>query len=440
MKKITLLKKIIFSIIFSLSTMLAFSQNDVEFVQKTFYPEEPVCIYNPTEYKGLISQPARQEILNRISRGETPCSNFVVVYSGFTPEAQAAFQQAVDIWSMSIESSQTIRVSATFADLADGTLGSARSGGYITLDPATAPDALPNIFYPIPLAEKLSNMNTNGVFGSDIIAEFNNDTNEVPWYFGLDANPPSGQFDFVSVVLHELGHGLGFAGFGRVNALNGEIRIQPNQPDSSPIPSIYDNFIENGSGVDILTIEDPSSELRNELTSENLFCDSNIATNQNGNVLPKIFAPFSFNPGSSYSHWDEATFGPGNINSLMSPQIGPGEANHNPGPITLGFFEDMGWSICGGSLSVDDFDITSVNVSPNPFTNSISIELNNGLSDKYSINVIDINGRVILNKVQTARNGKIEINNLSNLKNALYFVQISNENSGASITKKVIKK
>jgi hypothetical protein len=31
-----------------------------------------------------------------------------------------------------------------------------------------------------------------------------------PFILGLMATPPPGQFDFVTVVLHELGHGLGF--------------------------------------------------------------------------------------------------------------------------------------------------------------------------------------------------------------------------------------
>ncbi|MDP2602930.1 MAG: hypothetical protein Q8S00_10100 [Deltaproteobacteria bacterium] len=30
------------------------------------------------------------------------------------------------------------------------------------------------------------------------------------WYYGFDGNPPAGTIDFVSVLLHELGHGLGF--------------------------------------------------------------------------------------------------------------------------------------------------------------------------------------------------------------------------------------
>ena len=53
---------------------------------------------------------------------------------------------------------------------------------------------------------------------NDIVAQFNSrigTTCAFPlvWYYGLNANPPSGALDFVSVVLHELGHGLGFQSF-----------------------------------------------------------------------------------------------------------------------------------------------------------------------------------------------------------------------------------
>lgn len=434
MKKTTLSIKTIFSFAFFCATLCTFSQENENFERQTYIPSEPGCIYVPGEFKGLISNPVSQDLRDRMNRGETNCAAILVSYTGFTPEAQTAFQYAVDIWAASLETPQLVRVGATFAPLSGNTLGQAGPGGYVTLNPATTPGAVANTFYPVALAEKLSNQNFNSV-QFDINAEFNSDTN---WYYGLDANPPANQIDFVSVVLHELGHGLGFLGFGNVNVFNGTVRLEPTSGPPA-IPSIYDTFIENGSDISILTFEDPSPELKTELTSQNLFSNSPIAISLNNNITPQIWAPSLFNGGSSYSHWDEIVFDPSNINSLMTPSIGPGQANHNPGPITLGFFEDMGWSICGGSLSVEEFDVTSVNVSPNPFTNSIAIELNNGLSDDYSIDIIDINGRVILNTSQTARNGKIEIKNLSNLKNALYFVQISNENSGASITKKVIK-
>ncbi len=94
--------------------------------------------------------------------------------------------------------------------------------------------------------------------------------------------------------------------------------------------TIYDNFTENSVGVALLTFEDPSSDLKSELTSSNLFCNSPSAQAQLGNTRPQIWAPSPFSGGSSYSHWDENIFSSGNINSLMTPQIGRGEANHNP--------------------------------------------------------------------------------------------------------------
>ena len=43
---------------------------------------------------------------------------------------------------------------------------------------------------------------------ADIKASFNSDF--TPWYLGTDGNTPSTKYDFETVVLHELGHGLGF--------------------------------------------------------------------------------------------------------------------------------------------------------------------------------------------------------------------------------------
>ncbi len=50
-------------------------------------------------------------------------ATFVVNYSGFTPEAQAAFQRAVDIWAAILSSPVTIHVDASFVNLSGGTLG-----------------------------------------------------------------------------------------------------------------------------------------------------------------------------------------------------------------------------------------------------------------------------------------------------------------------------
>ena len=300
---------------------------------------EPFCTYPIKAVSTYEKVPAVQSAIASIRRGDTPCSTFIVDYNGFSPEAEAAFQFAVDIWSYTIESSIPISVEATFETNANpNNLGSARSDGVYAL---MAGPGEPTYWYPSALAEKLSDEElTTDPFPfpgptNDIIANFN-DTQ--PWYFGLDANPPGNQFDFVTVVLHELGHGLGFSGiFGKTIDTDdddiddqGRIRVQGTSP-------VWDSFIENGTGDAMLSFADPSAALLAEFTGNDLFSNSPLATTANGGTLPKIFAPGSFQGGSSYSHWDTATFPASNENSLMTPTAGAGEANHNPGPITIGF-------------------------------------------------------------------------------------------------------
>ena len=414
-----------------LCSFVGTSQEVLDFVPEVYTPTEPACVFYEGEFNGFISIPRSQNVIQKMQGGGTACSTFIVTYNGFEsfPEAQTAFQFAVDIWSMSIESSQPIRVDATFAALSPGVLGSAGSNSAFT---SNHPDAIPNVFYARALWEKIEDMESD-TFGGvtiDINANFSSTAN---WYFGLDANPPGNQTDFVSVVLHELGHGLGFFGGASVDgAGEGEIRF-------NNIPIVYDTFIQNGTGDAILSFTDPSIALGDQLTGNDLFNISAISTGQNGGVAPKLYLPTSWNQGSSYSHWDESTFN-GTINSLMTFAIGQGEANHNPGPMTLGFFEDMGWSICGGSLTVEEFDLAGIEVSPNPFMSSITVKLANNFSDDYTLDLIDINGRVILSEGKTASNGSLTLSNLDNLTSALYFMKLTNVGNGQSITKKIVKK
>ena len=394
--------------------------------------------YYPNPYTEKSSIKVPSYIKQKMARGGG-CASFIVNYSGFTPEAEAAFQYAVDIWSNAIESPIPIRVSATFSPLDPGVLGSAGAANFIAL---TGPGIPANTAFPIALAEKLieEEIMDGPVPSTDIIASFSSIAN---FYFGLDASPPGNQIDFVSVVMHELGHGLGMIGFGRIPTdMDGN--PDPNPPiegvlRNSDFTSVWDNFIENGSQTAITSFADPSAALLAQFTGNDLFSNGPIATAQNGGIKPPTYAPSPFNPGSSYSHWDENAYPAGDPNSLMSPFISQGEGIHDPGMVTLGFMEDMGWSICGGSLSVDSFSINTVLVNPNPFTSSIFIQLDTSSNDDYRVSIQDLNGRAIFNTIKSAVNGEIVLTDLNYLENSLYFIEITNTKSGASITKKVIK-
>ena len=162
MKKITFTMKtsirpfLIFGV--SCFSLLGFSQNQNNFENQIYIPSEPGCIYHMDAYRGQKSIPRSQEVIAKMSGTNrlTPCTTMEVTYTGFTTPSETAFQFAVDIWAASIESPQTIRIDATFSALGDNVLGSAGPNGLTSLNPSTAPGALPNVFYPLPLAEKLA--------------------------------------------------------------------------------------------------------------------------------------------------------------------------------------------------------------------------------------------------------------------------------------------
>jgi len=247
--------------------------------------------------------------------------------------AKTAFNYALGIWGALINSSVPIEVDACWrSDLGSGVLGSA---GATTIHGnfSGAPETY--TWYPVALA--------NAIRGNDTL---NNDTAEIEanfsstfdWYYGTDGNAAWDEYDFVSVVLHEVGHGLGFLGSAYVSGSLGY------WGDSSyQYPIIYDRFAEDNGGTPIINYTSGSTALASVLTSDNVFFDGPNANAANGGQRVELYAPTNWNPGSSYSHLGQIF--DGTENALMTYSLGWGESEHSPGPVTLGIFEDLGWSV-----------------------------------------------------------------------------------------------
>jgi len=259
-------------------------------------------------------------------------ATFNVTYTGFTPAARTAFQRAVNLWAPLINSTVPITVAASFQPLGTGVLGSAGPSS-VWRDFAGAPR--PATWYVDALANKRfgSQLSTS----PDIVARFS--SNFTNWHYGSTA-APAGRYDFTSVVMHELGHGLGFLGAGTVSGGRGSVRLSGTTPK---FPIAYDLFTENAAGTSLLSFPDNSTQLATQLRSGNIFFDSPGVRTANGGQAARLYAPSTWQQGSSYSHLNEATYGPGNVNSLMTPQIGSGETIRNPGPITRALFTTIGW-------------------------------------------------------------------------------------------------
>ncbi len=306
-----------------------------------------IILYGTKENAGTSLPPPRQKLSGREHHFRMGQPQFTVTYTGFTDEARLAFQYAVDIWNSLIRSPVPIRIDATFTDFSgyeDGRiiLGGAYPAGW------KSPGSL-NLWFVDALADKRAGRNLEAG-EPDIITRFNSHE-DANWYFGTDGNTPAGKMDFVSVVIHEIGHGLGFfstaraedspmGAFSSFSTVRGKLR--GGVPE---LPHIYDVFVVNGSGTAITEFRDPSERLLEQFTSNNLFWSGAKGVAANGGGRPQLYAPSTWDRGSGYAHLDETIFPAGDVNSLMTPYFDKQEAIHDPGPIALGMLEDMGWAI-----------------------------------------------------------------------------------------------
>jgi Secretion system C-terminal sorting domain len=318
------------------------------------------CSHDESEAAAASLQPQRSIAFNsdasskmpvttQISSQSVVSATFSVTYdAGFNTNssAKAAFQKAVDNWAALITSTQTIRIDAQFKALGTNVLGSAGTNFMYALTDGTFIS-----WYPDALTDAALEMDQKPG-QPDIKAQFSNNYPE--FYFGTDGMTPANKIDFVSVVMHEIGHGLGFSGSGRT----GGTPVLPctasinscfgfTATDNNVYPDIYDRSVKNGVSISIVSLSNPSTAVLTFITTNSVFFDSPIVRSVNGNSPAKLYAPSTFNSGSSYSHFDEATFPGGTTNALMSPFIGGGEAYDFPGAIGCALFKEIGWTMAG---------------------------------------------------------------------------------------------
>jgi len=114
------------------------------------------------------------------------------------------FLQAASIWTEVLKPKVDVYVAAQFASLGPNVLGSA---GARTIWADFPGAEIPNTWYFVALANQLAGEDLDPT-GYHILANFSSD---FAFYLGFDNNDPPGTADLLPVVLHELGHGLGFA-------------------------------------------------------------------------------------------------------------------------------------------------------------------------------------------------------------------------------------
>lgn len=311
-----------------------------------------------------------------------PTAKICVSYTGFdnanldgqAAQAIAAYKAAVDVWAHLLSSPVTIEIAVNI----DPTLG----GGVLA---ATGPNGFYQLkvggpWYPAALSNALTNSDPDGADTPDIVSTMGSSSDD-QWYFGTDGKTPSGQYDFESVAMHEIGHGLGI--FSLTDADDPSYGCPSGRGcvgnGFNNLPSVYDTWLvatlsASSTSVGWLTtgpqgqpgaFGNYTAALRGALTGWNPAPSSSVlpcsaaaqdyensrvlwagpeATAANLNTWPNVYSPNPWNPGSSISHLDCHHYAWPGANSLLTPYVPDGEAVHAPGPIILGMLRDIGWT------------------------------------------------------------------------------------------------
>lgn len=155
------------------------------------------------------------------------------------------FQTAVSIWGAALKSSQTITIKGNFSALPCSSTSGSLGAAYADTIWWGFSGGAQNRLYSVALAEALSNRNLNGT-SPEIDVTFNSSIGtsgcldsdgQTSWYYGLDNNHRTNGIDLLIVLLHEIGHGLGFVSY----------TDESTGAFTNGIPSIWDDFLLDDS-------------------------------------------------------------------------------------------------------------------------------------------------------------------------------------------------
>jgi cysteine-rich repeat protein len=269
--------------------------------------------------------------------------------SGTTLGAQRliALQYAADIWEGILTSSVEIKIDATFDPLTCSMTSALLGQAGPTLLFRDFPGALvASTWYPQALANKLRGSD-NDAPTNDIEAMFNSSVGTTcsfpkTWYYGLDAGATSSQTDFVTVALHELGHGLGFlsavdlatgalaGGFQDAYILNLEDHsttlLYPGMTNAQRVTASTDTGDLHWVGAGVVA------------------SGGDLSSGRHASGHVEMYAPGTQQPGSSVSHFS-TSLAPDDV---MEPSY---TAPNHDLALAAALMTDIGWGpICGNDV------------------------------------------------------------------------------------------
>ena len=222
-----------------------------------------------------------------------------------------AFQHAADIWGATLTSDVPVRIGASFVPLsctADSAVLGSAGANEIWSDFPNAPRAA--TWYPSALASKIAGVDVSTPGEPHIIARFNSRLGLFPdclpgpgFYLGLDNKHGDG-LDLVTVLLHEMAHGLGFQTF----------TDDETGAEILDLPSIWDHYLVDNRSERVWADLTPEQRVASAISVNGLSWNGPAVSA----AVPQVLDPrsrltiFGKAAGKAAGHYPvgDASFGP----------------------------------------------------------------------------------------------------------------------------------
>jgi len=284
-------------------------------------PDGTLCTYD--EHFNPVSEE------NAVKVGGTRGQLEFVLTGNLNTTQKPPTEYALSLWSEKLIGSVPVKINVDFIYISNPNVIGQSYHMPMAQNTGQVPTSPTSTWYPSSLWHQL--VGYPQISGLNIMLEMNSNFS---FYFQTTGNPNSSQIDWITVMLHEVNHGLGFYPICQSNGI-----YYANSNTANP--GIFDRQFYQGSTGDVRFTDLDQSQRAALLISNNLFAgapDSYLFQAHNGKRV-KMYAPTTYQGGSSGSHWN---YSPG-FTTFMTASISQGWKFHTITTREVGILKDLGW-------------------------------------------------------------------------------------------------